>query len=417
MIPAVVDGYTDTCRAGGVEILGLHDVMTPRDKRHSDPVLDEYTFVPYYDVNPCPDTHLTRYCQALTKYAADCLKRVCGKYQFTKANNFELGKETKGNCATDENEIKWYDERSEYIALKVLRKTLGINGQSIQGMHNLLDGTKKDLTQDPLVSSIFQPRYLHTCLNVVIEHLCCESSKLTVTEFSESEDCIYSLAVPILSNHNLMLQVDYKIAVSRPEELNHDHLNTHKVQSVCCNTQDLDLSMSVVKDLQSSHLLIANQVLHRQSNISATLMNLSNVVTDNGFILIVETTHNFPLAYALEGIPDETDKERSYGRYLDESQWVDTLQSNGFEVVAQKSDNILYTLFLCRKRAPNKEPRFLYINDMVHYSWVDELKEALEENSGENDGPIWLVANEGYFSGVVGMVNTLRLEHHTEHIR
>jgi SAM-dependent methyltransferase len=116
----------------------------------------------------------------------------------------------------------------------------------------------------------------------------------------------------------------------------------------------LNSGKPVPDQMKKSDVVILANVLHRQPNLVAALASLKELLRDGGFLLVTEPTQNFAipwtffaLANDLNGMSDIS--KRSFGPFCDESTWNKVFVEAGLQVVAQKSDGLLNTAFLCRQ--------------------------------------------------------------------
>jgi len=172
-------------------------------------------------------------------------------------------------------------------------------------------------------------------------------------------------------------------------------------------------------------LVIVSNVLHRHDNIARALSAASSLVRDDGFLLIVEPTSNFAIPWSFFALTHDVTKmsdiaSRTCGPYCDEQTWTALLAKAGLVPVAQKSDGVLHTVFLCRKLSlplTEQSPKVIDVDD-TSFEWLEEVKADMAEErdeSASNCG-VWLRARKAD-NGVVGMLNCLRREPNGDRLR
>jgi len=187
----------------------------------------------------------------------------------------------------------------------------------------------------------------------------------------------------------------------------------------------LESSKSIPDLAAGADLVILANVLHRHDNISTALSAASSLVSERGFLLIVEPTSNFAIPWCFFAMTHDVTNmsdlgSRTCGPYCDEETWTTLLKNVGLTPVAQKSDGILHTIFLCRKLSsisPPQAPKTIDVDD-TSFSWLNEVKTVMAE---ERSGPgancsVWLRARNAD-SGIVGMLNCLRREPNGDRLR
>lgn len=186
-----------------------------------------------------------------------------------------------------------------------------------------------------------------------------------------------------------------------------------------------DITKNSANGLGSADLIVADSLQTQTSDVHTALQNIVSSLKDGGFLLI----HDVTMAMTSTGSSLHANNNNNTTitadaslqegiNYLTEGEWVQAFDQVDLEVVAQKSDGILSSLFLCRKRAlaPSK-PRIISVGDRS-FQWVEEIKAVLEEGEANpSDEKIWLVADGDQYSGVVGFVNCLKQEPGGDRIR
>uniref|UniRef100_A0A0B7B942 Enoyl reductase (ER) domain-containing protein n=1 Tax=Arion vulgaris TaxID=1028688 RepID=A0A0B7B942_9EUPU len=189
-----------------------------------------------------------------------------------------------------------------------------------------------------------------------------------------------------------------------------------------------DLSTSTSVPPGQVHLLVLKNVLHKQADVDTSFQTVSEMVSPNGFILVEEVTKNFPLCLALEALVEKLSGEeeksakssnvcRVCGCYLTEGSWVEVFSRHNYEVVYRRSDNLLSTIFLLRKKVQSTIPPIIFPINELECTWLEDLKTQMKElEKAPEDARLWLVAEQAT-NGIVGFFNCLRLEAGGEKVR
>ncbi|XP_074648828.1 fatty acid synthase-like isoform X2 [Tubulanus polymorphus] len=412
-IPVYIDEYMDTSSSGAVEILGLHATVAPRRPQHEDPIVEEFQFVPY------EETFNTNN-EDLNKYLSDCAiaaRRVIGE-KYCQLSGFEkLVKDLVNDLkikttATEQELITLFDayaEKSDCALMQYLHE-LHKSDVSVENVNNLLESFRSNFKKDKLLTALRQP--LKTCLDTVLENG--TSMKINIVEVTHGEKMSEEI-VQQLTSHPLVT-VDYTLAVPDEEKFDKEALESAGISTVqWCISHGEASGMSVEYDL-----VVADQILSQEKNIQTALHRLSELVHSEGFILVQETTQNYLLGVTRTGpmkLPECFDEQRACGLYMTETQWKKHFHDANLDVIAQKSDGLMSTMFLCRKKPILKPVVHRLDTSDPEYSWVEELKTkvAALQTSGPEDR-LWLIDSNPY-SGIIGMVNCLRKEPGGDKIR
>lgn len=408
-IPVYVDNTLGTTVCGGVEVQGLHTTVAPKRSLQSQPVIEKYSFVSYTENKQSPQT--------LQQYASDCLDfALVGLKNVLESDlpansvpNKEILKEVvennkvlngKGlsmekaiaqpNSGLAKTLVKLFDESAF--------KSFGEKARAV------LSSSQAELVSDCLLASLSKEEILKPCVDIVLENI--NSNKINVFEVGAKQSALYRTIIPF--SRTYMKSVAYTAADKTP--LDSD------AKSLGVKSSQWDPSTSNSIPAGQTHLLILKNVLHRQDNIEQTLDTVSNMVTPGGFILVQETTQAFPLQLTLEALsqnlPAGANKDmcRMCGCFLNEGSWLDLFSRYDFEVIYKKSDKLLSTMFLLRKRAKLSIPPVIISMDDLQCSWLGEVQAKVKElETAPEDARLWLVA-KNEINGLQGFLNCLAKE-------
>lgn len=405
----VVDQYCDTCYTKGVNILGLHATPAPRRHDYHHPITEKYSFVPYQSDNHVQSSSL------LLDYASQCSQ--CAKEGLTNLlelhGNNGLKSKHQIRAVVDNSRV---NAQSKEISAEIDSHSFHSTLQNIfsidydenfaVNVEKLVVESHKALLADPLLNRLVTPEMLKPCLDLVVEN--CLKQSFKVLELSNSN--LTHHIMPFIASHPL-LHASFTVATATGNE------SIEGVELIKWLPGDKPLQ-SLQQKMQ---LVVADNVLHKQSDIKLGLCNILEYVEVGGFLLVHEVTKNFHLALPLDGFTDDDIyndlSSRSCSIYYTAEKWREIFQLEGLEIIYERSDQFLNTLFLLRKIETHSAPfKIMNVTDLG-CTWVDKLKEEISAMQSKPKGEnLWLVADESV-NGIVGMVNCLRQEPGGDRIR
>lgn len=408
-----VDKYCDTCIAGGVFIRGLHATTAPRRHDTHQPVYEKYSFVPY------TTSQSLKYSETLQSYAQQCSQQAYAGLNFLLEQHGNNGLKSKdqiraavqnldSSCGEPASSVEKVDEKSGFLG--VLQKIFDMPYTDVftDDVERTVKENSKSLKTDVLLTYLFSTETFKPCLDLVVENV--PTNNLKVLEVCNTG--VISHIEHLLASHPLLQPIFSLASTDSTAEV------PEGVDAVKWSLGDKPPT-----SMKKSHLVIANNVLHKQKSISKALNNALACLEDGGFILVHEQTNNFHLALPLDKLGDVADPvedldSRSCGIYCTTDKWKEIFTAEGLEVVYERSDTFMSTLFLLKKCSEQvvEKQRMLNVTDM-ECVWVEELKSEIallqSRPKGEN---LWLLADTN-ISGIMGMVNCLRQELGGERIR
>lgn len=396
--------------AGGVEIHGLHATVAPRRPLQDSPVLEEFSFIPYKEVVPPSGgedlADYVRQCIALTKQG---LKSLLAKTNGIKLVNKDIVEAVVNGLGSETVEQVKKGKTGEREALLSVLEEIFTNSTPDNVTANVQTALREhagELCKDRLLSNLHHPRTLKTCLDLVVENRI--AHKLRLLEVGGARG-LYRRVLPQLNTQPL-LQIEYTLSEDAFDKLDSEELEGLGVKAI-----QWDITMETAPTNIGTHdLVMAANCLHTCAHPASALAKLCTLIKEDGFLLIQEVTENFPAYITLDIFQKELqdfDAEKCFGLYLPQDGWRKLIAEAGLEIVAEKSDDLLSTLFLCRK-ACNLGPgtKLLPVNDL-HCSWVEMVKTQLVEFQSKPRGDnLWLLVDQERNSGIVGMVNCLHQE-------
>ena len=210
---------------------------------------------------------------------------------------------------------------------------------------------------------------LKTSLDVVLEN--CGGSKLKIVEVFSGGDALFSKVISLFHSQPL---VSTEVTVTGGAL---DSLPEEQVTGLGLKTVPWDLASTYPGQAGA-----ANLVLLQAGLVSPAIVGeLTSVISDTGFVLVHGTVS---------------------------TSIIDSFKNNGLIVVAEKRDSQGSAVVLLKKLVKDVKMTTIVVDDPA-YSWVEQVKSAMEGVSGAGDR-IYLVSRASNTNGVVGMVTCLRQE-------
>lgn len=393
---------------------GLKLTTTQQKPNQQKVVLEKSIFVPHIEAgcqDLCPD-QLQEYHAVCSALAGNGILRIVGMegMDLPNFNAFKQIAKTLKPVKFVENVDKFSKLPNNGLLL-ILNSLFSMSVENFR--HNstsILEAYRTKLGHDRLMTNLLQPRSLNPCLDLVLENN--TTGSVRVLEFSSSE---VDITDKVIQHYN-----------TRPEYVSYVKVNGTATNKSTNGSPDVkhiqwDIEENAPENLVDFDLLVANNYLHRQRNISKCLKTMSKCLKDDGFLVVHEVTSNHHLHLAVEGLSSELPvvaETRSVACYCNEEKWQEFFEKENFETILKKSDGLLSTMFLLRKKSTNEvgKQTVMKISQNITDS-VEALKKNLKEVTtkplGEN---LWLLSHDN-LSGLIGMVNCLRKEPGGEKIR
>ncbi|XP_071429466.1 fatty acid synthase [Pithys albifrons albifrons] len=396
-VEVAVDHCLDSLKAGGVHINGLHASVAPRrQQERTAPTLEKFCFVPYTEDNCLSSS------AHLHAYLENCKGLIRNLQSKVAVHGVKLvipGLETVA-AATESSAIQ---KGLQHILAEICR--LELNGNLHSELEQVVTREKMHFRNDPLLSGLLDSVELKTCLDVAVENMI--SHRIKIVEAMAGSGHLFSRVKSILNTQPL-LQVDYIATDTVLENLSADET---ELQDAGVLSSQWDPSGLPSGNITDADLVVYNCSASVLGNAAVILPNLAAAVKEGGFVLLHTLLKGQTLGEVVSFLtsPDLQQKHS----FLSEAQWEDLFSKASLNLVAMKKSFFGSVIFLCRRQAPAKKPVFLPI-DETHYKWVESLKEVLADPSEQ---PVWLTATSCGNSGILGMVNCLRLEAEGHRIR
>ncbi|NWU85061.1 FAS synthase, partial [Onychorhynchus coronatus] len=393
----VVDRCLNSLKAGGVQINGLHASVAPRrQQERTPPTMEKFCFVPYTESNCLSSSaHLHAYME----HCKGLMQNLQAKVAVHGVKLVIPGLDT-GMAATGSSPKQ---KGLQHILAEICR--LELNGNLHSELEQVVTREKMHFQDDPLLSGLLDSAELKTCLDVAVENMI--SHRIKIVEAIAGSGQLFSRVKNILNTQPL-LQVEY-IATDRV--LENLSANEKELQDAGVLSSQWDPSSLPSGNLTSADLVVYNCSTSVLGNTAEILSNLTAAVKEGGFVLLHTLLKGETLGEVV-GFLTSPDLQQKHS-FLSEAQWEDLFSKASLNLVAMKKSFFGSVIFLCRRQAPPKIPIFLPV-DETNYKWVESLKEVL---AGPSEQPVWLTATSCGNSGILGMVNCLRLEAEGHRIR
>ncbi|XP_035824591.1 fatty acid synthase-like [Aplysia californica] len=407
-IPVCTDQVLDLTFSGGVELHGLHVTAAPFRGSQAAPVLEKCLFHPYLQDDVVACTELTAYVERYVKPALDNLKLSnCECATRSGCRKSSLNKEPMDCITEDSTTQQNSNTQSDSLPSSAFTELLTLL-MDMNSDENILQHFHTEHVLEELRTGMESVENLKPCIDIVLENVS-SSSPVSVLEVGAAKSTLYRKIVPSITNCPTF-SVNYTGADKNPLPAD------AKTFDVKFSQWDPSTSKSVPPG--QVQLLVLKNVLHKQPDIDSMLETVSTMVVPEGFILVEEVTKNVPLYVALETISDKLSNNnvqdvcRACDSFLTESSWVEVFTKHNYDVICRKSDNLLSTLFLLRKKAVIPlSPTLIFINEITDFSWVDSLKSKMKTlDTSQANSRLWIIAAVEDISGITGLIKSLRKE-------
>ena len=394
MIRVAYNREIGTCKSGGVEVVDVHHTIAPRRQGvQSSPLLESYDFIPYNESAIAAShraTGVLEYANTCASFALDGIKQLLSSGFEHGLQNLKLMQRLVGESSwssVPSEKLTEYLESSDCVGLKTLEQIFALphDDAFAQNVDSLVSASWADVvSNDRLFSFARGDRCFKTCLDVALENTpgVGSSRHMKVVECNASTGQAYRHVMPQLLKDTGVNSTYIALDPSPAESVD----NELQQFGIATNEWSLESSRPVPDQALDADLLILANVLSRCDNISTALSAACSLVRDGGFLLLVEPTTNFVVPWSYFALTNDvtgmTDvSSRSCGPFCDEATWTRLLANAGLTTVAQKSDGVLQTVFLCRKLSSTSPtqlpvPKIIDVDD-TSFGWLDDVKAAM----------------------------------------
>ncbi|KAH9507034.1 hypothetical protein DERF_011738 [Dermatophagoides farinae] len=429
LIPIIFDGNNRSIATKGLEVKGMIPFPVPRKIDQKGLILEKYSHMPYLDkeqsrLNEDKHKELMDYIE-MCNYLATLL--VLDK-KVAKPEMKELVVQGKLNDLIrhytkfvemqEVNKYRVFMLLKDLLELKVEKMEDGdeklmmsccvaedkLNGEG--GLNNELL-TKHDLSADLAVLLQTNEHLVRPLIDTVLENSS-DRNNLKMIEVNPAQ-YLYAWRIVQLIKTSYVgnLNIDYTYANTGSQILNKE-LESLNMKSIEWNQS----TNSFINDINTMDLILyrlTDGVVENWS-IDRQLEAFYDALKENGFLMVIARNDLNKVESTLYKCFN-IDPKREIIRSGVVDEFIKAAKAASFGLVGTKTSIYGCTALLFRKLKMVYDPAEFNVLKIVNFeydTWVDKLK-ALMAQSKDDNKPLWLVANEKY-TGVVGMVNCLRLE-------
>ncbi|XP_067914268.1 fatty acid synthase [Heterodontus francisci] len=397
-VDVVVNRCLDNTVAGGVQISGLHATVAPRRQQQQTlPILQEFHFSPYFENDYLIGSEKLRSCLALCKGFVQKLQDKLSNHGL-KLSFSGLPTGITASAGTTGS------EKGLLHMLNVLCG-LDLNGNLWSELQQTVEMEKGCLHEDELLNGLLDSPALKICLEISLENTV--TKKMKIIEVSAGNGNLYSRIVPLLNNQPI-INLDY-IAT----DLNLDSLSAsqNQLQEMGVSIDQWNPMSPATSNLANAQLVACNSSAFLFEDPQTVVSNMAAAVKEGGFLLLHTLLKGEILGETIAFLTGK-DPKQSQG-LLTQSEWTEVFSQASLDLISLKKSFYGSVMLLGRKKAEPKNPIFLSAHP-ADFSWIEPLKTILEDSS---EDPVWLTVTDCGSSGIVGMVNCLRLEPRGHRIR
>ncbi|GFQ69735.1 fatty acid synthase, partial [Trichonephila clavata] len=393
-VPAFQDKNTQKLTSGGIEFKNVNVEFIHQNPNREIPLLEEYHFVPYHEENTLSNSNektLIKYNDVCTSVAKTTLE-ILGKSR-DEVSNILQG---FADCALTANFVESHTDN--HILLKSLCAIMeaATNQDFKRQVENHVNSYLFQRDVDMLSETLVQENPLRGVMDVILENNC--SNNLKIVEVSNCSQPLCSKISEVIQKN--CVKTNYAIAHSNLDLLDKKCLPP---KNISVSSWDPDTSLSF-RDID---LLVMKYLICSKEEHTRTLKNALVTIKDGGFVIVLQKTRLVPAEIFLSAVGKTTIP------VLSEPDLEQTFKELKLRVICKKSDTLTSTLYLLRKiPVASYEDSVIPIEEGKYEKWVTELKQQITEVIRHPKDPkrIWLVSERANFSGIIGLVNCLRLE-------
>ncbi len=394
--------------AGGVEMKGLQMSLLPLESTKGNVVLGEHKFSPYFETNL-----LSRFAD-VSGYAESCFEIVRKSALNYLAQNPEyhahldqlrryLAEDKK--AAVTQGTSLANNSSSENILESSLLQLFGAD--TSVGVTEWQEKVPDLLKNDQLLSGLVKSDCLKSILEVILQNG--SSTKVNAVQYDMNSQNV-GICKSVISFGDLIPYVDINYCLAGPGVQGPVENTDTLLSRVSFINWELNGINTAPSAIREADVLILDNVLSSTSHDPTDFLSkAAQLVQDKGFILIQEPTHNLALPFLMKVLSGRI--HDGEGRFCDVASWKNIFQNAGLKLVAEKSDGLLNTLFLCRRIDRDSPMNNIIVSvmaDDMDFRWVDDLQRGLRRQA-EEGGTVWLYSDNP-LNGIYGMMKVFKLE-------
>ncbi|GAB1597533.1 fatty acid synthase-like, partial [Argonauta hians] len=406
-INVIIKPELDTCTAGGVEILGLHATVAPRRQMQSSAVLETYTFVPNKMNLSNVDFSMDTYIKTCSNLCQSVLKRILTSGNVP--NRISLEKHSKNSLDSVEN-VEFVNSLSNTPHSGLLQMLMQVPSSSslqVDKFENLLQSFESELSNDQLLTYLYNQGALKGCLDIVLENI--YKNKVKIVEIDATNTKLKERVISSYETHPIVTTEYMHTTAAAADTENSD------VPLAVWNPENPSSSPDI---LSNPDLIIARNVLHKYKDVDLVMNNICRALNNDKFLLLEEFTHHPEISTCLEMLSKDYSSiiNSRPNFFLDQNALETYFKKAEMEIVCHFSGP-LSDMYLLRKKLKPLVCQKLEIDDLEG-KWFEELKNLfLKCTTDDSFDRLWLVSTSTPLNGILGLVNCLIKEDSSKKIR
>ncbi|VDP12544.1 unnamed protein product [Onchocerca flexuosa] len=314
------------------------------------------------------------------------------------------------NPVSEAEHKRWLDDSQSPIATvfdEIFAIEIGDNSKDlVNKVAEKMQSMLKIFNVDRLWSAaIVHDRILKTIQDTCIENSTGHKCKACALEFNSTEQLKF--CVDAVNSHPL-LEMEWLCVGPKVDDMDEStliQLGVKKVKAVLDEKQFVPAA-----EIRNCDLIILDKMLSRKKEVVQYLSRCKEMLRDDGFIILVETTSDYEIALAIQGLSAETisisDSGRIYGAYFTHDQLLKLFEECGFLLCNYQTDPSMMTTMYAIRKIPSqaREPIVIDVDDIEEFTWIEPLQKAIEERLNEPDyKTIWLTSTTVRNNGLLGL--------------
>ena len=258
--------------------------------------------------------------------------------------------------------------------------------------------------EDRLIDGSLNKHDLKQALDIYIENSMNQRIKLLI--LCPSSVLLYAHTAKVYKVTQQFPHAQFSTTACTPDV---DNLDAERFQQLHTKLGDWFFGNGVPPEhIASAHVILAcNFLTDRNRERTQEFRELCRKISPNTHLFVHEWNH-CPDLYAF--IQTMYLKDRVSPNLSKPYPTRTFLEDQGLDIVIEKNDGILASLFSCRRvEFSPGQIEYVICNDL-QFKWVDEIKEKYERLKDDPNGRIWLISDASATNGLVGMVSCLLQE-------
>uniref|UniRef100_A0A1I8BMW0 Fatty acid synthase n=1 Tax=Meloidogyne hapla TaxID=6305 RepID=A0A1I8BMW0_MELHA len=424
---------TNGCIAGGVECCELTAYTIQRRPQPSGQLfLEKLYFVKHLDENGLDDFPkekeiLFEYRQLLHSILFNGLCKWSEFGLFNKITNGEqfgralemlkrrlppIMDEEKRNKFIEDSKCTLINALDELFATDLdefVDNTLGFEQKAVNKMTNIYKALDNDRYW---AQCLLNDRFTKSAQDVCFENTAGHRKRTCFVELTSTDvlkHCINaSLSHPLLEIEWTCIGPN----VDNLDETTLQQLNASKF-AIDLEAGEDGKELKLPQECRQFDFLFLNRVLWRKSHPVHFLQRCSQLLRENGLIIINELTKDYEIALLCDGLQgvdfgkvEGNSYQRIYGVYFARDTLEKVFSEAGFRICVRQTDpNVPTTTYVLRKIPQQpRDPVIVDIDDIQEFTWIEKLQKVIEERLNEPDyKTVWMTSTRVRNNGTLGL--------------